>query len=1024
MRHFQQLNRFRLGTSYTSQAFASLDACTEVYLNAFLPKSCALGLGCTLLAATSVASPPSPSSKRLLVESIDQSSATVKQVLGSAGTVTAVDPPSGLFVVQLKSSANYRPVKAKLRQSRKLRLVLNGDQKHIAMSNDESVTDHLRYLQAIERHNTSTQPDKGEKERGHESETLSHWGAYQHWLHDHVGRDGNFDATPYVRAAKARDALTLIPFAAGPAAITAKWSYVGPHNQQPVIGRQFDGLPPLAGRVNAVAVDPKNNNNVFLCTAGGGAWKSTNKGGTWTPLSDSWQSMQTSSVAIDPNTPSTIFIGTGDFPSARSIAFGVMKSTNSGSTWTNVGASVFNGVAISRIMVDPGNSKIIIATGGRGSGSGGGIYRSTDGGTTWTKAAAPTVNWDGLSVSLPNNSGVRTFFAAGEGSSGANQYKSTDDGSTWSKVSVPFPNRAHNSVDVACSKVSPGTLFVLDPNNPDSSSTQNSGNHIWKSTNGGTSWTDVIKGFPNGDSADGPNYTWDQDDYNLYIGTSKITNGTATTDGVYVGLITIAMSDDGGSSWIDLSKAYQTNDVALSHTDNHAFFADPTTANTVYFGNDGGVNRMTYNPAKKAGTFSPLNLTLYNTQWYFVATHPTDITRLMGGLQDNANPASVGDLSKWINPGAGDGSAVCYDPFNPSIAYNSTQKLSVFRTTDGWATTSDISDSGNPAYNGESTNFLPPIVTSIKGNKAGVLYAGTDHLWQWDSTNNWTADITGTALAGQGNNLRTIATCPSDATRVYTGSDDGQVWAVTGLNNLNNAVATQVDNGFSGGLPVVSIAVSPTNPKDVLAALAGVGDANLYRCSNTAAVSPVWTAVNGSGKTAIPTGNVNSVVRDPGNPASVWYVGTDLGVFMTTNSGSTWSNLTNPFGLPNVTVNHLVANAATGFLYAGTYGRGLWNIALPSPSLVSVGLKPIIVTGGASNSTGTVFLTGVFATPITVKLSSSDAATASVPATVTVPAGRTSVSFTVTTKAPTTSGEKVTISATYGVTKSATLTVY
>jgi photosystem II stability/assembly factor-like uncharacterized protein len=971
------------------------------FLQKFVP-SCIIAMAAIAASAT----PPKPT---MLVGARDGSLASAQKLIGNHGTIVGRDRESALYQVTLARGENVKTLQKVWLRSHLFAAVVRADQEHIDRYSDESVTDHLNYLKQVAKHS-------GKRE----SNTLDWWGAYQHWLHDHVNKNGVFDPEPFVQGAKIRNSLP--PGRIGTSLqdkVSGTWSYVGPHNEQPVPGRLYDGLGPLTGRINAVAVDPLDNKIVYVCSAGGGVWKTIDRGVTWKPLSDGWQFLQTSSIAIDPNFPDTLYVGTGDFPQSFTYSFGIMKSDDGGTTWTNYGAATFANLSISHIAVDPNNSQVVIATAGRGAAAGGGIYRSVNGGQTWTKAALPNVSWDGLSISVPDALGKVTLWAAGESAVGANIYKSVNEGLTWTKVTTPIGAFVHASVDIACSKVSPGTVYILDPHNPIPSA----GNHIWKTINSGASWVDVTTGFPNG-QVGGPYYTWDQSSYNFYIGTSKITNNGVVTDGVYVGMITIAMSPDGGKTWMDISKSYKDQNQALSHVDQHAFFADTLAANTVYFGNDGGVHRMVYDPVAKSGTFTPLNASLYVTQWYFVATHPTDATRIMGGLQDNANPTAIGNLNFWINPGGGDGSAVTYDQFNPNIAYNCDQDLTVYRTTSGWTTTpDDISD--GTAYSNESINMFPPITTGNKGTAPSPLFAGTDHLWMWDPVNLWTPDISGQALSTAAN-LRTIATCPSDSKRLYTGSDDGQLWEIRNMSLGANAVAVEVDNGYFGSSPVVSIAPLPTNAADLLAGMTQAGPGNLLHCTNVDAANPVWTDVTGTGATALPPLPINAVARDPYAPNTTWYVGTDVGVFMTTNAGTTWSNITRPLGLPNVQVNDLKINKTTGFMYAATYGRGLWKIAIigNGPVLKTLTAPTAVVSG--RTFTATVTLTAAAPTGGFLVNLTTDNTSLKPPATVTVPAGATAVNVSVpSTPLAFTTPFVEHLSATQGTTKlTATMTCY
>lgn len=853
----------------------------------------------------------------------------------------------------------------------------------------------------------------------------------RHWFHDHVDASGVISPVFYSRALDQRAQMP-------PAILTSpnvsalvssgRWEYVGPHNQDVTIGGLYDGLPPVTGRVNCVAIDPTNSSNIYVGAAGGGVWKSIDAGVNWTPLSDAWPVMQVSALAIDPTSPATVYAGTGDFPEYYSYSTGLMKSTNGGATWTNYGKTTFAGLSISKIAIDPANPQILLATAGRGLSAGtGSVFRSTDGGQTWAATDAPAGDWDDLDVSLPDGTGKRTFWAVGEDLAGAKVYRSINEGLNWTKVATPIAATVHQSVSVSCSKINPATLYILDP---DTASAAGTNNHIWKSVNGGTTWTDQIAGFPNGDSYNGATFNWSLSGYAAYIRTAKITTASGPKDGVFVGLSTLAFSLNGGVGWKDIGLSYtldpkdptQVNSLALTHANQHGFIADALASNTFLISNDGGVHRVVYDPVKTAATFTPLNANLNVDQFYTVYFHPTDQTRLAGGAQDNASPTSVGDLANWTNPGLGDGGYGAYDPFNPLIAYNSTHDLVIFQTTDGWNTLQDITDPSAAPYASEPTNFLPPIaLANNNGKTPSTLYAGTDHLWKWDSAHGWVGDLGGKALTTA--TLRVIATCPADSNRLYTGGDDGQLWVTPDL----GATWRQIDGGFSQAAPVASISSSPSNAKDVLAAItqSGPGVANLWHCSNTDAASPVWVSVSGSGTTALPNVPVNAVARDPFTPATTWYAGTDYGVFMTNDSGVTWRNMTQPLGLPNVAVNDLEVNAKTGYLYAATYGRGIWRIKLVNPASI-LGLSLFVASAsvyGGNNLLVAARLTqrapvGGFTFYVT-----SDSPLVNPPAKLTVPFGSSYTTFQIpTTSVALMSSVLVHLTATAGSTRIVTST--
>ncbi len=190
--------------------------------------------------------------------------------------------------------------------------------------------------------------------------------------------------------------------------------------------------PVISGRVTAIAVNPQNNDVVYLGAASGGVWKSTDAGTTWTPLTDFQPSLSTGSLAIDPNscTPTdctTIYVGTGEvYGSAIDFGAGILQSTDAGATWTQLGASIFapqgptdRAARIGAMAVDPFNSQIVLA------GTSGGLYRTTDGGTTWALVTALSGQGTGLAFD-GNNSGV--VYAALSQSNTAGIYRSNDHG--------------------------------------------------------------------------------------------------------------------------------------------------------------------------------------------------------------------------------------------------------------------------------------------------------------------------------------------------------------------------------------------------------------------------------------------------------------------------------------------------------------------------------------------------------------------------------------------------------------------
>src|SRR5205085_10083295 len=130
--------------------------------------------------------------------------------------------------------------------------------------------------------------------------------------------------------------------------------------------RLYLGQGLLAGRVNAVAYDQSHPGTYYAGSGRGGLWKSTDFGAHWMPISDGWAATEVSCITIDPTNSSVIYAGTGDYDGYAAYGFGIMKSTNGGATWTNLGKAELGGFNISAILVDPENPSIVTVTMGRG----------------------------------------------------------------------------------------------------------------------------------------------------------------------------------------------------------------------------------------------------------------------------------------------------------------------------------------------------------------------------------------------------------------------------------------------------------------------------------------------------------------------------------------------------------------------------------------------------------------------------------------------------------------------------------
>jgi len=882
----------------------------------------------------------------LLVGALGATEASVQKAVGEQGQVLGKND-DGFYIVRLTSDQNRGLAIQKLRKAN-FEFVFNESASRVDRHNVYSLRQHIQYVKARYKMQ-STGP-------GYKT-TPGFYAALEYYLSTRVGEDGTIDQDLIRRAIQQREGLPPAWMGNDTKAPSSTFSYVGPRSLD-IPYQQYYGIAPLSGRVNGIAWSPSNVNVVYLATAGGGVWKTTDQGTNWSFRSSGWQFLHTTGIAVHPTNENIVLVGTGDaygFFGAQTM--GIMRSTNGGSSWVQVGAAQFGNNIVTRVMYHPDNSNIVLAC---TSGASGDIWRSTDGGITWAATSAPAGKWDDIDYG-PLLGGVRQIWAvSGDGSAGGRIARSTDGGVNWTIVADATAT-AQTRLDVACSKNTFGKVYVIHPNS----------NTMYRSTNSGASWTNLnLSGsatFPNALGANS-SYNWSQDTYDLHVTTQL--NGAS--ENVWVGLITLAVSTDSGATWTDFGRSYQGN--SRLHNDQHCFTPHPTSSALGMAGNDGGVFRTTFIPGF-IEALSSMNANLYITQFYHMSVHPTNYANyVMGGTQDNATPASKANMASWKNLYAGDGAWSGYQPSNPAVHITSSQGASIYRyTSDG-----DLSaDSISPSW---SANFIAPLIyagtsTLLAGaNNTAMKWSGSGT--SWNSSTNF------------GSNARTLTVGTSNTARVYAGCNNGNLWRSDDTGTTWAQIDSTLPNNAIGG-----VATSWTNSADVIVGL-NRPTGGLFRCSSTTAATPVWTNVSGSGATALPETPINAVMRDP-YQSSIWYVGTDIGLFMTTDSGATWRNM-NALGLPNVHVNALAIPNDKSYLYVATFGRGIWRIPLINNTFKSFTISAAEVYGDQS-LVGTLTLDAPAPTGGVRAILSETSPYASMPSEALFSSGTTTKSFTITT---------------------------
>jgi uncharacterized protein (TIGR03437 family) len=714
----------------------------------------------------------------------------------------------------------------------------------------------------------------------------------------------------------------------------ATWTSIGPRPTD------LNSTYVTAGRVNAIAVDPRDNNVVYMGAAEGGVWKTTDGGINWKPITDDQASLANGAIAIDPTNPDTVYVGTGEenFAIDSYYGAGILKSTDGGASWTNI-VGPFARTTIGALAISPSNNQILLAS------SRIGIYRSTDGAATWTQVLPATGAGIGTSVLFHPTDGNIAYAALGNvnGSASNGVFRSTDGGQTWHQLtgsgSSALPTSNVGRIEIAIAPSTPTTLYVGIQKAP--ANTDGSLLGIYKTTDSGNTWNNV----------NAPNIcaTVGQCWYDMTIRVHP-----KNPDIVFAfGSLTLARTLNGGSTWESLSHT-GPNRVQI-HVDEH-YLAFTNDGTKLYIANDGGMYSTT-NITDASVNWTELNDTLSITQFYpGLSIHPSNPNISMGGAQDNGTQRYGGSFS-WNNVTGGDGGFTAIDAAIPSIAYAEYTGVSIQKTTNGF---NSFVQSIYGISRNDSTQFISPFV--IDPSNPQVLYFGTYRVWQTvDGTGKWSAISPDLSASSAGRStIKSVVPAPGDPNTVYTGFANGRVFMTA--NAMAGPNASWTDR--SSGLPtrsVTQITVDPIDPATAYVTFSGFasGTSPTGHVFKTANGGQSWNDISVS-LADIP---VNALQVDPDIPDTL-YIGTDAGVMVSTNGGAIWSTLGN--GLPRVVVMDLVLHRKTRTLRAATHGRSMWDISVPlastsrQPSITSV--TPASINAGNADFTlsvtGTNFAAG------------------------------------------------------------------
>ena len=677
----------------------------------------------------------------------------------------------------------------------------------------------------------------------------------------------------------------------------------------------------MSGRITAIEGTAEDGKTIYVGTAGGGIWKTTNAGASFKPVFDRYcQSI--GALAIDQKSPKVIYAGTGESNMRNSVSIGngMYKSTDAGDNWTKIGLDSTE--HISKIVIDPNNGATVYvaAPGALWSNSPHrGLYKTTDGGKTWAKilfindstgcADVSVDPVDPQTVYATTWEFRRTPYSFNSGGRGSGIYKSPDGGQTWKELTNGLPPKPFGRVALTLAPSAPQNMLAI---------VEAAETGLYISADGGETWKPQSA-------------TMNVVSRPFYFSTLVI--DPKDPKRVYRPAFSFSYSSDGGYSFADAS-----GDGGWVHSDHHALWINPVNTSQLYLGTDGGV----YLSNDRGVTWIFLQ-NLPVGQFYHVALDQKSPYNIYGGLQDNgswmapsATPGGVGN-GDWKPLFGGDGFWAVPEPTG-NIAYVEYQGGNMSRVDLTTFKTVTIKPQQGAGEEKLRWNWNTPIQIGAKND--GNLYCGAQYLFKsTDKGSNWrriSPDLTTNDKAKQEQDksgglsadntsaenhctIFTIAESPLDEKLIWAGTDDGNLqYTADGGKTWANVAKNYAAAGIPAQTGVSSIEPSRFS-KDVVYATFDnhmYGDHKTY-VARSADRGKTWTRLNSTEF----TGFAHKIKEDLKNKALL-FLGTEMGLFASVDEGATWFRMKNR--IPEYAlVRDIQIHPATADLVLATHGRGI-----------------------------------------------------------------------------------------------------
>jgi len=681
------------------------------------------------------------------------------------------------------------------------------------------------------------------------------------------------------------------------------------------------------GRSVAAAGSQARPNEYWMGTTGGGVFKTTDGGTTWTPVSDGWFGGTIGAIAVAPSNPDIVYVGGGEFPIRGNVSHGdgVYKTTDGGRTWRYMGLVETRHIA--KIRVHPSNPDLVyVAALGQvfAPHPERGIYKSADGGQTWKKVLFRNDSTGAIDLSMdPNDPGVlyAGLWQAGRkpwllvsGGAGSGIFKSSNGGETWTEITrnAGLPGGIIGNVGISASPAMRGRVYAI---------IEAEDGGVFRSDDGGTTWSKV-----NGERKLRQR-AW-------YY--TRIYADTRDANTVYVSNVQFQRSTDGGTTW--------TN-IRAPHGDSHDLWVAPEDNRRMIESNDGGSN------VTRDGGRTWTEQDYLTAQFYHVTTTTHFPYRVCGAQQDNSTicgssrPVGGSNVEDWYDVGGGESGYIAVRPDNPDIVFAGSYggfltrrdvRTGLTRAVNPWPMNPMGHSAENLTYRFQWTYpiVISPHDPNVVYAAANVLFKSTNEGESWEVISPDLTRADPRTLGPSGGPITkdqtsveyyatifAVAESPLEAGVLWAGSDDGRI-------HVTRDGGKTWENVTPPDLPDwTRISIIDASPhRRGGAYVAG----NRYQMNDfapylykTSDYGKTWTKI----VTGIRPGDFTRAIREDPERQGLLYAGTERGMWVSFDDGARWQSL--QLNLPPVPVHDLVVKE--GDVVLATHGRSFYILDDASP---------------------------------------------------------------------------------------------